>query len=138
MPEAARGIRNNNPGNIRLGRTAWQGQVPPEQQTDPAYTQFIAPEWGLRAIVHVLEAYRLRGLFSIRQMISTWAPPSDDNPTEAYVEHVALAAGCAPDLPLTAAEFHAALPDLLAAIVKQENGVQPYGPEILQHAISLA
>ncbi len=41
-----RGIRNNNPGNIRLSKTMWQGQrLPP--QFDPDFVEFIAPRYGL-------------------------------------------------------------------------------------------
>ena len=43
-----RGIRNNNPLNIRRspGQT-WQGECP--VQTDKAFVQFRSMKWGIRA-----------------------------------------------------------------------------------------
>lgn len=42
MTNSPRGIRNNNPGNIRWGDD-WKGLVPKEQRTDKAFCQFVAP-----------------------------------------------------------------------------------------------
>ena len=39
-----RGIRNNNPGNIRHGND-WQGIS--KEQPDPAFCTFVSPEYGL-------------------------------------------------------------------------------------------
>ena len=41
-----RGIRNHNPGNIKLG-TAWDGLS--DEQNDDVFCQFKEPVWGLRA-----------------------------------------------------------------------------------------
>ena len=43
-----RGIRNHNPGNIKLG-TAWDGLS--DEQNDDVFCQFKEPVWGLRASV---------------------------------------------------------------------------------------
>ena len=53
-----RGIRNNNPGNIRLGAQRWQGQVADDEQGDQSFVQFVNPIAGLRALVRVLDTYR--------------------------------------------------------------------------------
>ncbi len=50
-----RGVRNNNPGNIRLG-IAWNGLAP--EQTDPDFCQFITPQFGIRALCIVLLTYQ--------------------------------------------------------------------------------
>ncbi len=47
-----RGIRNNNPGNIRIGKTRWQGQKP--VQSDGSFVEFETPAAGLRALMKVL------------------------------------------------------------------------------------
>ncbi|MEQ2017041.1 structural protein, partial [Photorhabdus bodei] len=38
----SRGIRNNNPGNIRWGDD-WQGLIPASQRTDKSFCQFVSP-----------------------------------------------------------------------------------------------
>ena len=45
-----RGIRNNNPLNIRLNpENRWQGRVSPKHNSDGAFEQFQDPIMGLRA-----------------------------------------------------------------------------------------
>ncbi len=86
-----RGIRNNNPGTIRLG-PAWQGRS--AHQTDTAFTQFNTPEYGLRALTRVLHTYQTRHrLNTVEAIISRWAPPADNNPTNAYIDNVARSIG---------------------------------------------
>ena len=46
---AARGLRNNNPGNIRLSRTLWQGEIRPSQ--DRSFCQFRTMAYGYRALI---------------------------------------------------------------------------------------
>lgn len=53
-----RGIRNNNPGNIRLSKTKWEGQKP--LQADLDFIEFLSPLYGLRALMKLLLAYHLR------------------------------------------------------------------------------
>lgn len=130
MSDLPRGIRNNNPGNIRLGAD-WQGRA--AEQTDAAFIQFKAPEWGVRAMVRILRTYENRGLKTVRQIIDRWAPPNE-NDTESYVQAVAKAVGVMPSEPLT----HAHLPALLKAIIAHENGQQPYTDEQIAEGIALA
>ena len=46
-----RGIRNNNPGNIKLG-TNWDGLS--DEQNDDVFCQFKEPVWGIRALMRIL------------------------------------------------------------------------------------
>jgi len=46
-----RGIRNNNPGNIKRSNIQWQGKVPFSQSTDQVFEQFTAYKWGIRAMI---------------------------------------------------------------------------------------
>lgn len=81
-----RGIRNNNPLNIRIGNV-WLGEV--ATPTDPEFEQFVGMEYGLRAGFVLLRRYiRHYGKNTIRAIISTWAPSSENN-TEAYIQRVA-------------------------------------------------
>ena len=127
-----RGIRNHNPGNLRHG-SPWQGRRP--LQTDPEFVQFVGPEWGIRAMVRTLRTYRdAHGLDSVRQIISRWAPPTE-NATDAYVEHVARVLGVHPDEPI---DLEARLRPLLLTIIRHENGVVPYPPRVIDQGIALA
>lgn len=125
----SRGLRNNNPGNIRHGATTWQGQS--RQQTDPDFVQFTDSTWGIRAINKILDSYAKRGLFSVRQIISVWAPPSE-NDTEAYIRSVAAHAGVDPDAKTVDRA------KLVAAIINHENGSQPYPIAQIQSATAMA
>ena len=79
----SRGLRNNNPGNIRRGGGHFKGERLPS--LDPAFKQFETIEWGYRAMFVLLDNYRRRhGLQSIREMIRRWAPPVE-NDTERYI-----------------------------------------------------
>ena len=82
-----RGLRNNNPGNIRISKTKYLGEVQPSQDT--AFKQFKSIEWGYRAMFVLLEHYyKARGLKTIRQIINRYAPPSE-NDTNGYINQVA-------------------------------------------------
>ncbi|MDR2886334.1 MAG: structural protein P5 [Rikenellaceae bacterium] len=83
----SRGLRNNNPGNIRLGADTWRGEVTPSD--DPVFRRFASMAWGYRAMFMVLDTYRRRyGLRTVSGLIGRWAPPSE-NDTGAYAALVA-------------------------------------------------
>lgn len=113
-----RGIRNCNPGNIRLSNTQWRGASP--TQTDTNFVQFVSMDYGLRAIAKILMAYHtIHGVDTIRGIINKWAPPIE-NLTGAYVRDVASRAGIAADAALT---FDApTLVKLVQAICDHECG----------------
>ena len=82
----SRGLRNNNPLNIRKNSTKWEGLA--EVQNDASFFTFVAPEWGYRAAIRTLQNYqRVHGLTTIREWISRWAPPCE-NDTENYIRVV--------------------------------------------------
>ena len=82
-----RGLRNNNPGNIRKSKTIYLGELQPSQ--DESFKQFISVDYGYRAMFVLIEHYyRKRGLKTIRQIISRYAPACENN-TEAYISQVA-------------------------------------------------
>lgn len=130
---ASRGLRNNNPGNIRLSATQWEGQVPAAQQTDREFVQFISPEYGIRAMARILNNYMARGLNTITSMISTWAPPSE-NDTIAYINDVSDSTGIDPNAPVDPS----AIPGIIASIIDHENGQQPYTAAQIATGVSLA
>lgn len=128
-----RGVRNNNPGNIRLSNTTWQGQVPAAQQTDTDFIQFFSPAYGIRAIAKIMDSYAARGLNTVQSIISRWAPPTE-NDTAAYVQAVANSMGVDPNVTLSKADY----PALITAIIHHENGSQPYTTAEIDSGVSMA
>lgn len=83
---STRGIKNNNPANIRRGCN-WKGLA--EMQTDKEFCQFTTMTWGVRALLVTLRTYVIKHhLHTIRAIITRWAPPSDGNNTEKYIEFI--------------------------------------------------
>ena len=129
-----RGIRNNNPGNIRKSGDAWQGLA--DIQPDPEFFAFADPVYGIRALAKILRNYRDRyGLNTVQGIINRWAPPVENN-TGAYVRMVANKVGVAPTEPLTwdAGQMRR----LVSAIIQHENGKQPYSMATIADGISRA
>ena len=130
----ARGIRNNNPGNIRKG-DPWQGLAAPPD--DGEFCRFVAPEWGIRALARLLITYQDKhGLRQIRQIISRWAPPSE-NRTADYCRAVERDSGFKPDEKLDMHRWDDLRP-LVMAIIRHENGGQPYSDSLIDQGLILA
>lgn len=131
-----RGIRNNNPGNIRWG-SPWQGLVPVAEQTDKSFCQFVKPAWGIRALVRVLLTYQDKySLRTIHDVICRWAPVSENN-TTAYIESVCSQTGFAPHQDLNLQDY-ATMLAMVKAIIQHENGVMPYSATELDEGLKLA
>lgn len=130
--KAPRGIRNNNPGNIRRSSIDWRGEVATGDQT---FEVFDTPEQGIRALGKILRNYQRKyGLNTVRGIINRWAPPTENN-TDAYVQHVAEAVGADPDEPIN---VDATLSLLVSSIILHENGINPYPAETIQRGVELA
>lgn len=127
-----RGIRNNNPGNIRHSGSHWQGQA--ATQTDPDFVQFVTPEYGIRALAKLLGTYSTQGLDTVRKIISKYAP-SNENNTDAYAQAVARALGVTPD---TKIDVNARKDVLVKAIIAHENGQQPYSVAQINTGVMMA
>ena len=100
-----RGIRNNNPLNIRKSGDKWQGLK--TLQEDKEFFQFETIEWGWRAAFVILcktyyGKYKLR---TIRDIVSRWAPAKENN-TPAYIRHVSDYTGIGPDRDLGDPQTH--------------------------------
>ena len=85
-----RGLRNNNPLNIRHSASRWQGAR--VEQTDKSFVQFTSMTMGYRAAWRILETYYKRfeaqhKPFTPRNIILRWAPPNE-NDSEAYLRRV--------------------------------------------------
>ena len=120
-----RGLRNNNPLNIRKSRkTTWVGQS--EKQEDRDFVQFCSMAYGYRAAFKVLQNYRvLYDCMTLRQYIHRWAPPIENN-TDAYVNSVARTAGVNPDALLPSPrKGRAVWVKIVAGMHLVENGMMP-------------
>lgn len=90
MQTIPRGIRNNNPLNIRIGNK-WYGKVP--CPTDNQFEQFTRMEYGVRAGFRLIRRYIERyHLNTIKLIVSRWAPPSE-NKTDVYIASVEKLSG---------------------------------------------
>lgn len=129
-----RGIRNNNPGNLVKTNIAWQGKVPHAQNTDSRFEQFVSPEYGIRAMFKdIKNDITSKGQNTVKKLITAYAPPFENN-TQAYINVVAKAIGKGANDTITASDY----PALLKAIIKHENGIQPYPDDLINKGIALA
>lgn len=130
-----RGIRNHNPGNIRRTSDPWQGLATP--QADREFFTFKTAIYGIRALARVLINYQdEHKLRTIRQIICRWAPANENN-TAAYVASVEKATGFEADRPLDMHKFVHLAP-VVKAIIRHENGQQPYTDTEITKALVLA
>ena len=134
------GLRNNNPLNIRVGKSKWQGQVngngnvngnnsspSPRRgvrgeagEAGGAFCVFSSVEWGLRAAFCLLRTYaRKYRLNCVRDIITRWAPPAE-NDTTSYIRHVCQLTGFGGNQRLTEKDW----PKLVKAMARMECGVE--------------
>lgn len=125
----ARGIRNNNPGNIQYGEFARRMGA---TSSDGRFAIFPNAESGLAAMSALLTNYGKQGLDSVSEIINKWAPPNENN-TAGYAASVANALGVSPNQPLNIND-----PAIRAALMQQitriENGSNPYATEMMVNA----
>ena len=126
-----RGLRNNNPLNIRHSADKWQGAR--INQTDKSFVQFESMAYGYRAAWKTLESYwkhfkSQRQPFTGASIIARWAPPAETN-TDAYVRTVLglTSLGGKEHLPRPFMGYMLEkLARLLAAMTVMENGIRPH------------
>lgn len=134
MAEQPRGLRNHNPGNLRRGKDKWQGLA--DEQPDPEFWTFEAPQYGIRAIARTLLTYDKKGVNTVRRIINRWAPPVENN-TASYIQHVAEKLGVEPDDYIDVDTVEVMRP-LVEAIILHENGRQPYKPQVILDGLRMA
>ena len=129
-----RGLRNNNPLNIRHSSDRWQGKA--KTQTDPAFVQFVSMAYGYRAAFVLLRTYRMKyGYNTLRAIIRRWAPPSENN-TERYLANVSKWSGLDPDKPIAGHDANTYIA-IVKAMTRMENGL-PANPEDVAEGWRLA
>jgi len=119
-PKYTRGIRNNNPGNLRrLGNQLWSGEIPYAESQDTAFSQFKEMKYGVRALQRQIVTNLRRGLNTPEKFINSYAPPHENN-TLAYINSVAKALAIATTSIIEPSEETVIA--LAKIIVKVENG----------------
>lgn len=128
-----RGIRNNNPLNIRIGNS-WLGEVP--NPTDSDFEQFVSVVYGLRAAFYILRRYIHRyHRDTISKIIHAWAP-ANENDTDLYISKVAGRVGISPDATICYEDAET-MYSLVQAMAMQECG-QRVSEDSIEKAYKLA
>jgi len=128
-----RGIRNNNPGNIRLTNIPWEGKV---KGGDKSFETFDSPLNGIRALAKNTLTHFNRGENTVQKLIDKHAP-SSENPTASFVARVSIDMKVSKDQPLNM-QNAATLKDYIRSVIKQENKNYEYSEDVLRAAINSA
>ena len=128
LSDKARGIRNNNPLNIEAGDD-WIGLG----GDDGRFAIFETALHGIRAAARVMRTKARRGVVTIREIISEWAPPTNgkgehENHTENYINRVSEMTGIDVNTPLDSSTY----PAVIAAMIRMENGENPYSDDLIK------
>ena len=127
-----RGIRNNNPLNIRIGNT-WLGER--SNPTDQEFEEFVSMEYGLRAAFLILRRYiRRYGKNTVTSIVSTWAPAAENN-TLKYIDAVCARTHLAPTQPIQY-EDGLTMCSLVYAMAYVECG-QPIDMKVIEKAYKM-
>jgi hypothetical protein len=130
-PSEPRGLRNNNPGNIRHNsHIEWIGQAGAD---DEGFCIFREAYYGLRALRVLLVNYHIYDdCNTVEDYIKRWAPPIENN-TVSYIDSVCRS--------INKNNYYILMiPDdlvsLMRAIIVQENGLCPYTEAMFKQATS--
>ena len=103
--------------NIRYNEAnKWQGQT----GSYKGFAQFENTDYSIRAGVKILRAYRMRGIKTIRQIIETFAPATE-NDTERYIKSVCKWTGYNETQELSSPVIASMV---LTAMIRMETGLQ--------------
>lgn len=111
-----RGIRNNNPFNIKRSNHEWLGKI---HSSDRTFEQFANMVFGIRAGLKLLCTYvNNYGLTSIEGIIRRFAPSTENN-TACYINHICFKTGINRGKILSSDEFF----EVASAVAVYENGL---------------
>ncbi|MES2367620.1 MAG: hypothetical protein V4563_17220 [Pseudomonadota bacterium] len=115
-----RGIRNNNPGNIKYNAANnWQGQT---GKDSGGFCIFDTPANGLRAVGKLLRTYIGNGYNTIGKITQRYSPDANGL-SGAYGAAVAKYTGIGTNVVLSSSDT-ASLAKIINAIVAVENGAK--------------
>ena len=116
-------VRYNNPGNLRpptmKNANDWWGEgAVTSIDSGNGFAIFSSPEEGIRALKQQIRVDAIDRDKTIEELIYKFAPPDDDNPTDAYAANMAKALGLEVDDKISKDQID----DFAAAIIRQEGG----------------
>ena len=114
-----RGIRNNNPGNLKISSSEWKGKIPVQNNTDGTFEQFQNWYYGIRAMWRLISNYIQSGNNTIAKIVGKYAPTSENN-TNTYINYVSSFTGINPNENLTGRDLY----PVIDAMSRLENGTQ--------------
>ena len=112
-----RGIRNNNPGNIKFNSANnWLGKLTGSEKKDPTFEEFNQMKYGIRAALKLLNNYFYdKNKRTITDIIKTWSSGKD-----SYINFVSNRTG----IPKNEYLMNNDLIAIAEAIFYYENGGQ--------------
>ena len=103
--------------NIRYNKAnKWQGQT----GSYKGFAQFENTDYSIRAGVKILRSYRMRNIKTIRQIIETFAPATE-NDTERYITSVCKWTGYSASQEVSSPVIASMV---LASMIRMETGLQ--------------
>ncbi|MBJ9157428.1 hypothetical protein I5467_06215 [Citrobacter sp. FDAARGOS_156] len=124
----SRGFRNHNPGNLREASNS--------TGKSGGFSTFATDDDGLSAMAKQLMLYGDRGNNTLNGIIHTYAPSSENN-TRAYINSVSGSTGFGAQQRVNLHDPEI-LQSIMAAMIKHENGAQPYSEDTLKNSIQTA
>ena len=129
-----RGIRNHNPGNLRLPHN---DERPGYAGSDKdGFSVFTTAQYGLESLARLLVNYGAGGLNTIAKIVNRYAPSKENN-TMAYSSYLATRLETETDAPLDM-KCAENIADLMEGIIYFENGRQPYRRSMILSAAEKA
>jgi hypothetical protein len=128
-------IKNNNPANIQKTAIIWRGMIV-DQNSESNFVAFRDEVWGIRALIKILLSYHRQGASTIRQIAERWAE-NTKNESAPYIVTVSRTLDAKPDATIDLTSPSVLL-KLAVAIIRQENGQQPYSIEVIARAVKYA
>lgn len=126
-----RGFRNNNPGNLIAAPNA----IGRDYGNNHHYAQFANSRDGIAAMSRQLMLDAERGLNTISGYLQKYAPSKAGNNTNNYINRVSQQTGFGANEPLNMHD-PSVLAKLLPAMIKVENGEQPFSYEQIMEGIT--
>jgi hypothetical protein len=122
-PSSPLNVRYNNPGNLRpptmKNANDWWGEgAVTSIDSGNGFAIFSSPEEGLKALKQQLTLDGIKKGMTIKELIYKFAPPDDNNPSDAYAANMANALGLKVDDKISKNQID----DFAAAVIFQEGG----------------
>lgn len=135
----ALGLTLHNLLNIRVSpANKWQGTDPTGTNTE--FVTFLNDSWGIRAACRLIILHQDRlgkGTANIPELIKIWAPESDGNNTEQYIQNVCAWGGFQIDQEYDFNQYDPMF-RLIRAQIQMEVGIPNYNKLVIDEGLKLA